>query len=176
MKSIPKFIVFALLVCAAAAQEVSIQTPEPKYAALKLMRPFHLEQRVVSPANLNNAPRIESLVRAGNLYLTAQDVVALALENNIDIAIQRYVPYLAREVLRRAEGGGFLRNVGVPISPGPVSVSLAGVNVNSSGLGVSGSGVSSGGGIVIQLGTTPPNLDPGFFAFGNLQQDRKSVV
>jgi outer membrane protein len=173
MKFIPTFLVFAAgaaWVCC-RAQEVSIQTPEPKHAALKLMRPFHIEQRVVSPAHLNNAPRLESLVRAGNLYLTAQDVIALALENNLDIAIQRYGPYLAREVLRRAEGGGFLRSVGVPISPGPVSVSLAGVSVNSSGLGVSGSGVSSGGGIVIQLGTTPPSLDPVFFAYGNLQHN-----
>jgi outer membrane protein TolC len=112
---------------------------------------------------------LESLVRAGNLYLSAQDAVALILENNVDLAIQRYGPYLAREVLRRAEGGGFLRSVGVPINPGPTSVSLAGVNVNAVGLAESGSGVGSGGGIVIQLGTPPPSLDPYFFAFGNFQ-------
>ena len=35
-------------------------------------------------------------------------VRALVLENNIDIAIQRYGPALAREVLRRAQGGGLL--------------------------------------------------------------------
>ena len=33
---------------------------------------------------------------------------ALALENNIDIEVQRYAPLLAREVLHRAEGGGAL--------------------------------------------------------------------
>ena len=150
--------------------EVSVETPEPKNATLKLMRPFHLERRVVTPANLTNSPRLESLVRSGNLYLSSQDVIALALENNVDIAIQRYGPFLAREVLRRAQGGGFLRDVGVPISPGPSSVSLAGVSVGSGGLG-SGSGVSSGGGIVIQLGTPPPSLDPVLFAYGNFQHN-----
>ena len=150
--------------------EVSIDTPAPRNAADKLVRPFHLERRIVTPANLTNSPRLESLVRAGNLYLSSQDVIALALENNVDIAIQRYGPFLASEVLRRASGGGFLRDVGVPISPGPVSVSLAGVSVNSGGLG-SGSGVSSGGGIVIQLGTAPPSLDPVLFAYGNFQHN-----
>ena len=173
MKSIRILLALASACNAALAQskpEVSIETPELKNAAAKLMRPFHLERRVVTPANLTNSPRLESLVRAGNLYLSAQDVIALALENNVDIAIQRYGPYLAREVLRRASGGGFLRDVGVPINAGPVSVSLAGVSVNSSGLG-SGSGVSSGGGIVIQLGTPPPTLDPVLFAYGNFQHN-----
>jgi len=133
------------------------------------MRPFHTERRVVSPAVLGNTPRLDSLIRAGNLYLSAQDVIALALENNVDIAIQRYGPYLAREVLRRAQGGGFLRDISQPVSPGPTSVSLEGVNVNSLGLAESGSGVGSGGGIVIQLGTPPPNLDPVLFAYANFQ-------
>jgi outer membrane protein TolC len=48
-------------------------------------------------------------------------------------------------------------------------VSLEGVNVNSVGLPESGSGVGSGGGIVIQLGTPPPNLDPVLFAYANFQ-------
>jgi outer membrane protein TolC len=162
-------IVFLGLASSGFAQrpEVSIQQPRPIPFVGSLARPFHIERRVVSPANLSNSPRLESLVRAGNLYLSAQDVVALALENNIDIAIQRYGPLLAREVLRRAEGGGFLRTVGVPVNPGPVSVSLAGVSVNTIGLPESGSGVSSGGGIVTQIGTPPPNLDPYFFAFSN---------
>ena len=95
------------------------------------------------------------------------DVIALVLENNLDVAIQRYGPFLAREVFR-AEGGGFLRSVDTPISPGPVSVSLAGVSVNTSGI-AGGAGVASGGGIVTQIGPTPPNLDPSFSAYFNVQ-------
>ncbi len=151
----------------AQTPEISIRDPKPIPVAGRLLRPFHFERRIVSPANLSNTPRLQSLVRGGNLYLSAQDVIALVLENNIDIAVQRYGPYLAREVQRRAEGGGFLRNLGLPVSAGPVSVSLAGVNATAVGLAESGSGVGSGGGIVTQLGTPPPPLDPFLFAYGN---------
>jgi outer membrane protein len=151
----------------ALAQEISIQTPAPPPVVGPLLRPFHIERRVVSPAKLTNTSRLDSLIRAGNLYLTAQDVIALALENNVDIAIQRYGPYLAREVLRRAQGGGALRDIGQPIAPGPTSVSLEGVNVNSVSLGESSSGVSSGGGIVVQYGAQPPPLDPVLYLYTN---------
>ncbi len=150
----------------AQSSEVSITEPTPPPVVGPLLRPFHMERRIVAPAKLNNTPRLESLIRGGNLYLSVQDVIALVLENNLDIAIQRYAPYLSREVLRRAEGGGFLRSVDTPIFPGPVSVSLAGVSVNTNGL-AGGAGVGSGGGIVIQIGPTPPNLDPYLFAYAN---------
>src|SRR5260370_19226091 len=113
------------MTCFAQTPEVAIENPKPVPLVGPLLKPFHLERRIVSPAVLSNTPRLESLVRAGNLYLSVQDVIALALENNVDIAIQRYGPFLAREVLRRAHGGGALRNISVPISPGPVSDSLA---------------------------------------------------
>lgn len=164
--------IFALILSLSAraqTSEVSIETPKEPRVVGPLLRPFHLERRVVAPAKLSDSPRLELLTRAGNLYLSKQDVIALALENNVDIAIQRYAAPLAREVLRRTSGGGALRSIGQPISPGPQSVSLAGVAVSAVGLPEAGSGVGSGGGIVIQLGTTPPILDPTLFAFGNFQ-------
>src|SRR5882724_3361457 len=134
--------------------EVSIIDPRPLPKIGPLLRPFHLEKRQVSPARLTNTPRLESLVRAGQLYLSVQDVIALTLENNLDIAVQRYSPFLAREVLRRAEGGGILRGVDTPVVAGPSSVSTAGISSNATGLG-SGS-LTSGGGVVTQIGPTPP--------------------
>jgi outer membrane protein len=117
--------------------------------------------RSVPPVNLANTTRLESLVRAGNLYLSAQDIVALTIENNLDIEVQRYGPLLAREVLRRAQGGGALRSVGVGVAQGPQSVSLQGVNVTTIGpVGTAGEGVSSGGGIVTQLGPPILSFDP----------------
>jgi outer membrane protein len=161
--------VLATLACSfAQSTEVSITTPKGPPVVGPLMRSFHFEKRVVAPANLTNTPRLESLVRAGNLYLSVQDVIALVLENNIDIAIQRFGPYLAREALRRTQGGGAIRSVGTPIYPGPSSVSTLGVNVSAVGLAESG-GVGSGGGIVVQYGTTPPNLDPFFVAYAGFQ-------
>lgn len=167
-RSLSIFVLF-LFVRSGIAQEISIRTPPPPPVVGPLLRPFHFERRIVSPARLSNTPRLESLVRAGNLYLSVRDVIALVLENNVDIAIQRYGPYLASEVVRRAEGGGFLRDLSTPIYAGPQSVSTTGVSVNAVGLAETGSGVGSGGGIVTQLGTAPPNLDPYLFAYVNFQ-------
>ena len=145
-----------------AQSEASIQTPEPKNFFGRAIRPFHLEKRVVPPIKTANTPRLESLVRGGNLYLSVQDVIALVLENNLDIAVQRYSPLLARESLRRAEGGGFLRQVDTPVVAGPTSVSTAGISTGGNGL-AGGSGIGGGGGIVSQIGPVPPSLDPNIF-------------
>jgi len=126
--------------------------------------------RYIPPINLANSSRFDSLIRAGNLYLTAQDVIALALENNIDIEVQRYGPLLAREVLRRAESGNLLRNVGQGVAAGPTSVSLSGVSINTNGApSGSASGVSAGGGIITQLGPSLLSLDPTIFTTANFQ-------
>ncbi len=114
-----------------------------------------------------NSDRIEALVRGGNLYLSSQDVIALALENNLDIEIQRYGPLLAREVTKRAQAGGLLRSVGVPVAAGPQSVSTAGVSLTSTSATTAGAGVSSSGTVLTQLGPAIPNLDPQMFLYAN---------
>jgi outer membrane protein len=134
-----------------------------------LLNPYR--PRSVPAINLTNSPRLEALVRAGNLYVSASDVVALAIENNLDVEVQRYGPLLAREVLRRAQGGGALRSVGLSVAPGPQSVSLQGVSLNIGGANANtaGNGVSSGGGIVTQLGPAIPSLDPTVVGLVNFQ-------
>jgi len=172
LRNVSTIVLFTFTVSTLAqSPDITIQAPPPAPLVGPLLRPFHFERRVVSPARLSNTPRLESLVRGGNLYLSVQDVIALVLENNIDIAIQRYGPVLASEVLRRASGGGLLRSVGTPIYPGPASVSSLGVNVSAVGLAEAGSGVSSGGGIVVGYGASPPNLDPFLFASANFQHN-----
>jgi len=150
-----------------AQSEISVQPPVGGWGWLT--RPY--QARHVPEIRLTNSPRLNELIRAGNLYLTAQDVVALAIENNIDIEVQRYGPLLNQEVLRRAEGGGALRSVGLGVAAGPESVSLQGVSVNNSGSVAlaAGNGVSSGGGIVTQLGPSIPSLDPSLFALATFQ-------
>jgi outer membrane protein TolC len=150
---------------AAAQSEVRIEPPQGRF--LKLTRDYRV--REVPAINLSNTPRLDLLIRAGNLYLSADDVVALAIENNIDVEVQRYGPLLAREVLRRAQGGGALRNVGAGVAAGPTSVSLTGVSLNSGGVSGGGSGVGSGGGIVTQLGPSAPQFDPSLSFFANFQ-------
>lgn len=123
--------------------------------------------RSISPIKLANSSRFGTLIRAGNLYLSAQDVVALAIENNIDVEVQRYGPLLAREILRRAESGGVLRSVGVGLAQGPQSVSLQGVSLNSGGAALGSTGVNSGGGILTQLGPVIQSFDPTISGFVN---------
>src|SRR5579872_2622001 len=148
-----------LLIAAVAGAQNTIRIEPAKGPVGWLLNPYR--PRSVPPINLSNSSRLEVLVRGGNLYLTAPDVVALAIENNLDIEVQRYGPLLAREVLKRAQGGGALRSVGLGVAPGPQSVRLQGVTVNATGAPLSaGNGVSSGGGIVTQLGPQIPVLDP----------------
>jgi outer membrane protein TolC len=160
--------VFTLLAFALTAfsqsAELTISMPKPVPLVGPILRPFHLERRVFSPANLTNTPRLESLVRGGNLYLSVRDVIALTLENNLDIAIQRYGPFMAQEVLRRAKGGGVLRSdINTDIIAGPQSVSTTGVSSNGSGL-ATGAGVGATAQFTVGYGPTPPSLDPSIVA------------
>jgi len=152
---------------APAQAPTSVRIEAPKGGLGWLTHPY--QARSVPGVNLSNTSRIQALIRSGNLYVSAQDVVALAIENNIDVEVQRYGPLLAREVLRRAKAGGALRSVGVSVAPGPTSVSLTGVSLNSSGVGTAGAGVNSGGGIVTQLGPGIPALDPTLSFLANFQ-------
>src|SRR5579875_1231877 len=121
----------SLLITSSASAQSAVRIEAPHGGLGWLTRPY--QQRYVPPINLANSDRIESLIRAGNLYLSAQDVIALALENNLDIEIQRYGPLLTKEVTMRAQGGGLLRDVGVSVAQGPTSVSTTGVSLNASG-------------------------------------------
>src|ERR671912_391974 len=67
--------------------------------------------REVAPINLTNSGRLESLLRAGRLYLSLNDAVALALENTLDIELQRYGPRIAEADALRAQAGGVVRGV-----------------------------------------------------------------
>jgi outer membrane protein TolC len=70
----------------------------------------------IAPVNLANSGRLEALVRAGKIYLSLQDAIALALENNIDIEVQRYAMPLAQADLLRAKSGGLIRGISTSVS------------------------------------------------------------
>jgi outer membrane protein len=171
-------ILLAAASVALAQSEISIQEAPPKPVVGRFLKPFHIEPRIISPAKLTNSPRLQELVRNGNLYLSVQDVIALVLENNLDIAVQRYTPFLSREVQRRADSGQITRDVSTPIAAGPTSVSTAGVSGNANGL-VGGSGFNAGGSIITQVGPAPPNLDPSlnlYFQIGHYTTPESNAV
>ncbi len=144
----------SLLVAPAMAQsEIRIDAPTGRWGWLT--RPY--QPRSVPSINMSNTGRLDSLIRAGNLYLSAQDVIALAIENNIDIEVQRYGPLLAKEILRRAESGGALRSVGLSVASGPQSVSFQPISLNISGPSPAGGGFGSlGGGSMAGGGSGSP--------------------
>ena len=69
--------------------------------------------RFVPPVDFANSGRVDNLIRAGQLYLSLQDAIALAIENNLDIELQRFSPRVAEAEVLRAQGGGILR--GLPL-------------------------------------------------------------
>ena len=73
--------------------------------------------RVEEPA-LANTPRVEQLIRAGRLELTLSNAIELALDNNMDIVVQRYYPWLADTDLLRTQSGSGGRGVGNVSLPG----------------------------------------------------------
>ncbi len=64
---------------------------------------------IVPEPVLTNAPRIEQMIQDGKLRISLQDAIDLALQNNLDIAIQRYSPWLAEANILRTMGGGASR-------------------------------------------------------------------
>jgi outer membrane protein len=109
----------------------------------------------VAPPNLANSGRIEALLRGGNLYLSLQDAIALGLENNLDIAIQRYAPIIADTAIMAAEAGNTARTIATAVTPGPNSAT-----VNAVGAAVQATAVPTGAGGAGNTGPTLPTLDP----------------
>jgi outer membrane protein TolC len=61
----------------------------------------------VGEPGLSNSPRIDQLIHDGKLELSLQEAVELALENNMDIVVQRYNPWFADTGILKARAGGF---------------------------------------------------------------------
>ncbi|MBS1855414.1 MAG: TolC family protein [Acidobacteria bacterium] len=110
-----------------------------------------------------NSNRLDSLMRAGNIYLSLEDAIALALENNLDIEYHRYDRRQAETDQLRASAGQLLRFSGGGIRAGFNSASsgvLAGTTSLGAGSSTSGqTGILSG--FTIQAaGSSIPNLEP----------------
>lgn len=77
----------------------------------------------IDALGLTNSPRIDQLIHDGKLELSLQEAVELALENSIDIVVQRYLPWIADTGILKTHAGGF--GVGVP------GAAYAGSNANT---------------------------------------------
>jgi outer membrane protein TolC len=168
----------SVIVCFAIVVPVFAQTPELKgYSNTGFISALTRNYRPTPVANINfeDSGRIDRLIRAGRIYLSLRDAIALALENNLDIEVARLNPKLQQANLQRASAGALLRNVNNNISTGPSSASLgvlAGANSLGSTSVSSGSGGTGGvlSGLSVQLaGSAIPNLDPTLFVNAQFQ-------
>ena len=198
---VASFLVAVLMVSAGWAQDSS-STPSAPSAQMQAQKavpsasqPFEVKEysqprshfanplapytaRNVAPPNLANTARIDQLMRDGKLYLSMSDAVALALENNLDIAIARYNLNIADTDIWRAKAGASTLGVNngvVQNTPGG-GVGGLGTQVGSGQGGTSvaagGAGTGTGGLVVSTFGSGPliTSFDP--ILTGTLQLDR----
>jgi outer membrane protein len=64
-------------------------------------------EHYVAPGALTNSPRLDDLIHDGKMPLSLQDAIALAMENSMDIVVQRYNPWMQEVGLLKARAGGF---------------------------------------------------------------------
>jgi len=151
----------------AQPQAVHLQDySKPRSAFPHFLQPYR-PQDVAQP-NLGNSPRIDSLLHDGKIYLSIDDAVALALENNLDIDIARYNLNIADTDYLRAKSGanilgvnaGIVQNTpggGVGGLGGTVGSGTGGTTVAPSGVGTGTNGLVSS---TLGIGSTITSFDP----------------
>jgi outer membrane protein len=151
----------------AQPQAVHLQDySKPRSAFPHFLQPYR-PQEVAQP-NLGNSPRIDSLMHDGKIYLSIDDAVALALENNLDIDIARYNLNIADTDYLRAKSGanilgvnaGIVQNTpggGVGGLGGTVGSGTGGTTVAPSGVGTGTNGLVSS---TLGIGSNITSFDP----------------
>jgi outer membrane protein TolC len=163
----------------ALPQEIS--APQPQTASMAATRPFRVDMPqsrnpirayvpdTVPEPPLQNSPRLKDLIRNGKLYISLKDAIALALENNLDLAIARYnLPIADTDVLRTRAGGVF-RGVNTGVVQGTPGGGVGGFGSGAPGVGAGGTSAGAGGagagaaGLVsstLGTGAPVPSFDP----------------
>jgi outer membrane protein len=124
--------------------------------------------RDVASPNFANAPRVDQLLKNGELLLSLNDAIALALENNLDIAIARYNLNIADTDVLRAKSGSATRGVntglvsGTPGGGGVGSTSSQGGGAGGTTTGAGGAGSGTGGIVssTVGAGSSIDSFDP----------------
>ena len=127
----------------------------------------------ISKASFENSVRLTDLLKDGKIYLSLSDAIALALENNYDIAISRYYLDIADTDILRAKAGSSLRGVGATV----LENTLGGTSQTLSSSGAPGTvtGATTGSsGLVLSTdgaGPQPEYRDP--VVGGTIQFERQ---
>src|ERR1700758_1419114 len=166
-------------------QPLTAPVPELNYSKAVSHAPNPLAPytpRHVAPPNLANTARIDSLMHDGKLYLSLNDAIALALENNLDIAIARYNLNIADTDVLRAKAGANILGVNAGVvqnTPGGGVGGIgatAGASTGGTSLGAGGIGAGTNGLVSSTLGFGPliTSFDP--IITSTLQMDHAKSV
>src|SRR5882724_431735 len=91
---------------------VPVSLGSAKYNYTRAPKPFpnllapYSPIKIAAPV-LTNSPRVDQLIHDGKIELSMQEAVELALENSMDIVVQRYNPWFADTGILKANAGGF---------------------------------------------------------------------
>ena len=139
--------------------------------------------RSVPSPNLTNTPRMDQLLKDGKLMLSMNDAIALALENNLDIAISRYNLHIADTDVLRTKAGAALLGVNTGVVQGTPGGGVGGFGGATTATGGGAGGTTGGGGgagsgtlgivsSTLGIGSPITSYDP--ILTGTLQLDRFS--
>src|SRR3989442_12139182 len=148
-------VLMATLLSATAVQAQQAIAPNPSILPNYIMGPSWFptilkpyQQELIKPLVMENSPRLHDLIRNGKLRLSMADTLALAIENNLDIAVQRFLHPIAEADVLRASSGQAARGIAGALVPSGLTQGALGVGVNKfqGAGGVGGAGGNSGGG------------------------------
>ncbi|HST09265.1 MAG TPA: TolC family protein [Terriglobales bacterium] len=139
--------------------------------------------RTITAPNLTNTPRLDQLLQNGKLMLSMNDAIALALENNLDIAISRYNLHIADTDVLRTQAGAALLGVNTGVVQGTPGGGVGGFGGATTATGGGAGGTTGGGGgagsgtlgivsSTLGIGSPVSSYDP--IVTGTLQLDRFS--
>jgi outer membrane protein TolC len=160
---------------AAPPPTLAQQAQQAQANAVAPQHPFHIDlphshnplspyrPSEAPPLDLNNSPRLENLVHDGKLYISLHDAIALAIENNLDIAYFRYNFPIAQTDILRTKAGGLANGVNTGIVQSSTQGGFGGGASSGGGGASSGSTAAGAGGIVtstLGAGTLVASFDP----------------
>jgi outer membrane protein TolC len=130
----------------------------------KSHNPFGAYRGLTVPQpDLSNSPRLNTLIKDGKLYLSLQDAIYLALENNLDLAIARYNMPIADTDILRTKAGGQTRGVNTGVVQGTPGGGEGGFGTGAAGAGAGGTTGGAGGAGAGAAGLVQSTLGTGSF-------------
>ncbi len=112
--------------------------------------------------NLSNSPRLENLIRDGKIYVSLHDAIAVAIENNLDLAYFRYNFPIAQADIQRTKSGAQANGVNAVVTQSTQG-GFSGASGSGGGGSSGGSAAAGAGGIVtstLGAGTIVNSFDP----------------